>query len=47
MRKRSCYFRNKVVLYNYQKTLCAKGKKKQLKKCRLGMIQIQKILLLQ
>ena len=32
MRKRYCYFRNKVVLYNYQKTLCAKGKKKQLKK---------------
>lgn len=31
MRKRYCYFRNKVVLYNYQKTLCAKGKKKQLK----------------
>ena len=32
MRKKYCYFRNKVVLYNYQKTLCAKGKKKQLKK---------------
>ena len=32
MRKRYCYFRNKVVLYNYQKTLCAKGKKKQVKK---------------
>lgn len=31
MRKRYCYFRNKVVLYNYQKTLCAKGKKKQQK----------------
>ena len=27
MRKRSCYFRNKVVLYNYRKTLCAKGRR--------------------